>query len=108
LAYGGPAQLLAGMWEFRNSNVFGATVFTTLMLVGALRTTTGRALLFAVVTVTFFLLGLGALSASRAPTWMGGVLGLIAAAIARYLCLAGVTASSFGRPILPNPPLFKP
>jgi hypothetical protein len=29
LAYGGLAQLLAGMWEFRKSNVFGATVFTS-------------------------------------------------------------------------------
>ena len=27
LAYGGIAQLLAGMWEFRNKNVFGATAF---------------------------------------------------------------------------------
>src|SRR6184192_3165472 len=29
LAYGGVAQLLAGMWEFRNNNVFGATAFST-------------------------------------------------------------------------------
>ena len=29
LAYGGAAQLLAGMWEFRNKNVFGATAFST-------------------------------------------------------------------------------
>ena len=28
-AYGGIAQLLAGMWEFRNRNVFGATAFGT-------------------------------------------------------------------------------
>ena len=28
-AYGGFAQLLAGMWEFRNRNVFGATAFGT-------------------------------------------------------------------------------
>jgi uncharacterized protein len=27
--YGGFAQLLAGMWEFRNRNVFGATAFST-------------------------------------------------------------------------------
>jgi uncharacterized protein len=27
--YGGIAQLLAGMWEFRNKNVFGATAFAT-------------------------------------------------------------------------------
>jgi uncharacterized protein len=29
IAYGGIAQLLAGMWEFRNRNVFGATAFST-------------------------------------------------------------------------------
>ena len=29
LAYGGVAQLLAGMWEFRNRNVFGALGFSS-------------------------------------------------------------------------------
>ena len=29
LAYGGGTQLLAGMWEFRNRNVFGATAFSS-------------------------------------------------------------------------------
>jgi hypothetical protein len=29
LAYGGAVQLLAGMWEFRNRNVFGATAFSS-------------------------------------------------------------------------------
>jgi hypothetical protein len=29
LAYGGLCQLLAGMWEFKNKNVFGATAFST-------------------------------------------------------------------------------
>jgi uncharacterized protein len=29
LAYGGVIQLLAGMWEFRNKNVFGVTAFST-------------------------------------------------------------------------------
>ena len=28
-AYGGLGQILAGMWEFRNRNVFGATAFST-------------------------------------------------------------------------------
>jgi hypothetical protein len=28
-AYGGVIQLLAGMWEFRNKNVFGATAFSS-------------------------------------------------------------------------------
>ena len=147
LAYGGIAQLLAGMWEFRKGNVFGATVFTsygafwlsfwayltffaegipaehhgvaagwyliawaiftTLMLVAALRTTAVLASLFAVVAVVFVLLALGALTATAALTTVGGILGIVAAAIAWYLCLAGVTATTFGRPILPNPPLFR-
>jgi succinate-acetate transporter protein len=29
LAYGGLVQLIAGMWEFRNRNVFGSTAFST-------------------------------------------------------------------------------
>ena len=29
LGYGGLAQVLAGMWEFRNGNTFGATAFTS-------------------------------------------------------------------------------
>jgi succinate-acetate transporter protein len=29
LAYGGLAQLLAGMWEFKNNNTFGATAFSS-------------------------------------------------------------------------------
>ena len=29
LFYGGTVQILAGMWEFRNRNVFGATAFAT-------------------------------------------------------------------------------
>jgi len=147
LAYGGVAQLLAGMWEFKKGNVFGATVFsaygafwlsfwayltffaegiptehhgvaagwyliswaifTTLMLVAALRTTAVLATLFAVVAVVFVLLGLGAFAASSALTTAGGIMGLLAAALAWYLCLAAVGASTFGRPILPNKPLFR-
>jgi hypothetical protein len=147
LAYGGVAQLLAGMWEFRKGNVFGATVFTsfgafwlsfwayltffaegipaehhgvaagcyllawaiftTLMLVAALRTTAVLAALFAVVAVVFVFLALGAINASAGLTTAGGILGIVAAALAWYLCLAGVAASTFGKPILPNPPLFR-
>ena len=146
LAYGGVAQMLAGMWEFRKGNVFGATVFTSygafwrafwayvpffaekipkeqhgaaagwyliawaiftaLMLVAALRTTAVLALLFATVTVVFLLLGLGALGAEPVLTTIGGILGLVAAALAWYLALAATTASTFGRQVLPNPPLF--
>jgi uncharacterized protein len=148
LAFGGIAQLLAGMWEFRKGNVFGATVFssygafwlsfwayvtfyakdipaehhgvaagwyligwaifTSLMLIAALRTTVVLVVLFAVLDVTFLLLGLGALFASAVLTVAGGCLGLVTAALAWYLCVAAVAASTFGRPVLPNPPLFRP
>jgi len=56
------------------------------------------------VAVVFFLLGFGALSASPVLTMTGGFLGIVAAGLAWYLCLAGIAASTFGRPILPNPP----
>lgn len=147
LAFGGIAQLLAGMWEFRKGNVFGATVFssygafwlsfwayvtfyakdipaehhgvaagwyligwaifTSLMLIAALRTTVVLAVLFVLLDVTFVLLGLGALYASSGLTMAGGGLGLVTAALAWYLCVAGVTASTFGKPILPNPSLSR-
>ena len=146
LAFGGIAQLLAGMWEFRKGNVFGATVFTsygafwlsfwayltfyaegipaahhgvaagwyliawavftTLMLLAALRTTAVLALLFAVVAVVFVLLGARGVHGRRFDN-RRRLLGIVAAALAWYLCTAGVIASTFGRPILPNPPLFK-
>lgn len=148
LAYGGIAQLLAGMWEFRKGNVFGATafasygafwlsfwayvtfyaktvpaadhgtaagwyliawgIFTTLMLLGALGTTRGLVVLFAILALTFFLLAFGALGHNTGLTKVGGVVGLITAATAWYLSIAGVLASTFGRQILPNPPMRQP
>jgi succinate-acetate transporter protein len=148
LAYGGVAQVLAGMWEFRKGNVFGATAFTsygafwisfwafvtfyaadipdatdrgtavgwyligwglfTLVLwVASLRTTTALALLFTLLAVTFFLLGFGDVAHNDGLTTIGGYLGLVTAAVAWYACLAGVSASTFGRAVLPNPPLYK-
>lgn len=146
LAYGGIAQMLAGMWEFRKGNVFGATaftsygafwlsfwayvafyakevpaashgqaagwflmawaIFTTLMVIASLRTTAALAGLFVVLNVAFYLLSFGALAANPDLTKVGGIVGLVAAAVAWYLCLAGVMASTFGRAILPNRPLF--
>ncbi len=142
LAYGGSAQVLAGVWEFRKGNVFGATaftsygafwlsfwafvtfyaadvpaadravaigwyliawgIFTVIMLIAWLRTTLVLAVLFALLTTTFFLLGIGDLAHSEGLVRGGGYLGLVTAGVAWYACLAGVTASTFGRPVLPN------
>ena len=148
LAYGGVAQVLAGMWEFRKGNVFGATAFTsygafwisfwafvtfyaadipdatdretavgwyligwglfTLVLwVASLQTTAALALLFTLLAVTFFLLGIGDVAHNDGLTTIGGYLGLATAAVAWYACLVGVSASTFGRAVLPNPPLYK-
>jgi uncharacterized protein len=82
-------------------------IFTILMLIAALRTTAVLAFLFAILAVVFFLLSFGALASNPGLTKVGGILGIAPAAVAWYLCLAGVMASTFGRPILPNRPLFR-
>ena len=147
LAFGGIAQLLAGMWEFRKGNVFGATVFTSYgafwlsfwaYLTFYRRGHPGRAPRCRRRLVPDLLGHLHHADAGRRAAHdrraghavrrrrrgvraagvrrlrlrfrvhhAGGILGLVAAALAWYLCLAAVGASTFGRPILPNPPLFR-
>jgi succinate-acetate transporter protein len=60
LVYGGLAQLHAGMWEFRNRNVFGATAFSTY---GAFWMSLG---IFVVLAVTSKSFG-GALAGANLP-----------------------------------------
>jgi succinate-acetate transporter protein len=145
LAYGGIAQLLAGMWEFRTGNTFGAVafssfgafwlsywalvtffaagipeanlgdavglyliawgIFTAYMFVASLRTTAAVALVFGLLTVTFFLLGIGNSGAHTDIVKAGGWFGLATAAAAWYASFAGVTNSTFGRTVLPVKPL---
>ncbi|GGO90689.1 hypothetical protein GCM10011584_23060 [Nocardioides phosphati] len=143
LAYGGGAQILAGMWEFAKGNTFGATaftsygafwvsfwyltghttlagipaadvekgiglyllgwtIFTALMLVASLRTTKVLTTVFVLLTTTFALLAAGALGSSDALHHLGGWFGLATAGVAWYAALAGVAASTFGRPVLPT------
>ncbi len=145
LAYGGIAQLLAGMWEFRTGNTFGAVAFTSFgafwisfwalvtffageipaanvgaalglyliawgiftlyMLVASLRTTAAIALVFLLLTITFFLLGIGNANESDGLIEAGGWFGLATAAAAWYASFAAVTNSTFGRTVLPVWPL---
>jgi len=145
LAYGGLAQLLAGMWEFRTGNTFGAVAFTSFgafwlsfwalvvfyagdipeadaghaiglyliawgiftlyMFIASLRTTGAVALVFALLTITFFLLGIGDAGAHTDITKAGGYFGLATAAAAWYASFAAVTNSTFGRTVLPVRPL---
>ncbi len=144
LAYGGVAQLLAGMWEFRKGNTFGATafgsygafwisfwalttfyakslgddaakgvgwyliawgIFTTIMWFASFRTTSALVLLFALLAITYYLLGFAELGGSTGLGKAGGWFGIATAGVAWYTAMAGVMASTFGRPILPNPPM---
>ena len=145
LAYGGVAQLLAGMWEFRKGNTFGATafssygafwisfwayvaffagkipeanrgsaaglyliawgVFTTYMWVASLRTTAAVNLVFLLLAITFFVLGIGDAIGNDTISKLGGWLGLATAVAAWYASFAGVTNFTFGREVLPVRPL---
>ena len=146
LAYGGIVQILAGMWEFRTGNTFGAVVFssfgafwisffvlvvitpaaalqphalsvylygwaifTLLLLVASLRTTGVIALIFVLLTITFFLLAIADANApsSSAADWRhwGGYFGLATAAAAWYGAFAAVVNSTWGRVLLPVFPL---
>jgi succinate-acetate transporter protein len=146
LMYGGIAQILAGMWEFRSGNTFGATaftsygafwlsywayvqfyaadvakadangkavglfliawgIFTAYMLIAALRTNGGLVAVFALLLVTFFLLGIGEAGGHTDVVKAGGYFGLVTAAGAWYCSFAGVLNSTFGRAILPLMPL---
>ena len=145
LAYGGVAQLLAGMWEFAKGNTFGATafssygafwisfwayvaffaekvpeanrgsavglyliawgIFTTYMWVASFRTTAAVSLVFLLLAITFFVLGIGDAGGNDTISKLGGWLGLATAVAAWYASFAGVTNFTFGRELLPVRPL---
>ena len=145
LAYGGVAQLLAGMWEFAKGNTFGATafssygafwisfwayvaffaekipeanrgsavglyliawgIFTTYMWVASLRTTAAVSLVFLLLAITFFVLGIGDAGGNDTISKLGGWIGLATAVAAWYASFAGVTNFTFGRELLPVRPL---
>jgi succinate-acetate transporter protein len=145
LAYGGIAQILAGMWEFRTGNTFGAVaftsfgafwlsywalvtffagnipaahvaasvglyliawgIFTTYMFVASLRTNAAVMVVFLLLAVTFFLLGIGNANESDGLVEAGGWFGLATAVAAWYASFAAVVNSTFGRTVLPIRPL---
>jgi succinate-acetate transporter protein len=145
LGYGCIAQILAGMWEFRTGNTFGAVaftsfgafwlsfwaliaffageipaanvgdavglyliawgIFTTYMFVASLRTTGAIAVVFFLLAVTFFLLGIGNSGETEGVIEAGGWFGLATAVAAWYASFAAVTNSTFGRTVLPVRPL---
>jgi uncharacterized protein len=155
-AYGGLCQLLAGMWEFRNRNVFGATafstyggfwiglalwvllvanhappsgvsattygselgkdkawillaffIFNTYMLLWATQVNAAVFLVFLTLELTELFLFIGGFAANSNIIKVGGVIGVITAAVAWYTSAAGVINGMKGKPVLPvGKPLF--
>lgn len=77
------------------------TVFTALMTVAAAKTDGATLTVFVLLTLTFAALTIGDLAAAEAATRLGGWLGLATAAAALYAFAAGVTNTTWGRPVLP-------
>jgi uncharacterized protein len=75
-------------------------IFTLYMTVAALRTNGALIAVFAALTITFFLLGFGAIGAP-ALTTLGGYVGIITALLAWYASFAGVLNATWGRVVLP-------
>ena len=79
-------------------------IFTLYMFVASLRTTAAIAAVFALLTATFFLLGIGNAGGHTNIVHIGGWIGLATAAAAWYASFAAVTNSTFGRTVLPVKP----
>jgi succinate-acetate transporter protein len=133
-AYGGLAQLCAGMWEFRRNNTFGATafssygafwiafallvtfnvakipaaaaptavgmfllawgIFTAYMTVAATTLSKPVLTVFVLLTITYFVLAIGAFASQPGISVLGGYLGLITAIAAWYASASIVIAST--------------
>lgn len=140
LFYGGLAQFMAGMQEFKNRNVFGATafstyggfwmglfaylefglkfgpgphdigwyllafaVFNTYMLVWSTKVNVAVFAVFLTLEVTEVLLFLGNFAnqaAGSGLTKLGGIIGILTAAVAWYTSAAGVINNMAGKPIV--------
>jgi hypothetical protein len=80
-------------------------IFTTYMWVASLRTTAAVNLVFLLLAITFFVLGIGDAVGNDTISKLGGWLGLATAVAAWYASFAGVTNFTFGRELLPVRPL---
>jgi succinate-acetate transporter protein len=80
-------------------------IFTGYMFIASLRTTGAVALVFALLTITFVLLGIGNSGGESSIVEWGGYFGLATAAAAWYASFAAVTNSTFGKVVLPVVPL---
>jgi len=85
--------------------LIGWGIFTLYMFVASLRTTAAVALVFLLLTITFFLLGIGESGGHKGMVEVGGWAGILTAAAAWYASFAAVVNSTFGRTVMPVVPL---
>lgn len=140
-AFGGTAQLLAGLFELAKGNTFGLVAFvsygsfwwtfallvkffigdipagsageaigwyllvwgalTVVLWIGSFAANKALALVFTLLTPTFFLLGFGNLLGVPSLVTVGGYLGLATALAAFYLGAADVLNEVYGKTVLP-------
>src|SRR4051812_11155588 len=79
-------------------------IFTAYMTVAATRVSGAVLSVFALLTITFVLLGIGDMSGTDAISKLGGYVGILTALAAWYASFAGVTAFTFKRAIVPTAP----
>ena len=148
ICYGGGAQIIAGIMEWRKGNTFAATafvsyglfwlslvtliilaklgwgapsndtamaaylamwgLFTAVMFVGTLRLNRALQIVFATLTVLFFLLAIGDFTAASAGfKHVTGYEGILCGFSAIYAGLAQVLNELFGKIVLPLGPMTK-
>jgi succinate-acetate transporter protein len=79
-------------------------IFTAYMTVAATRVSGAVLVVFALLTITFFLLAIGEFLPSDGWHKLGGYVGLATALAAWYASFAGVTNFTFKRTVLPTAP----
>jgi succinate-acetate transporter protein len=77
-------------------------IFTAYMTVAASRVSGAVLAVFVLLTITYFLLGIGDMSGTTNISKLGGYVGVLTALAAWYASFAGVTAFAFKRPIVPT------
>ncbi len=88
-------------------------IFTTYMFIASLRTTGAVALVFLLLAITFFILGIGnaslagGTSAINGTIKLGGWFGIVTAIAAWYASFAAVVNSTYGRVVAPVMPLSR-
>jgi hypothetical protein len=77
-------------------------IFTLYMSVAATRVSLAVLAVFVLLTITFFLLGIGDMSGTESISKLGGYVGVLTALAAWYASFAGVTAFAFKRALVPT------